>query len=170
MLPYYFSMLFQSAVKHFFLEVWENSTNSNVNLGIKQLDRYDIGDGRILFKNIRELYDKYPMMFYPVFRLQNEVMETSLGVDWWELKKREVREEMEYQLRVQEQRERARAAQAKKEEERFNEEVVIKRMGVMKYYCCPWQRKRERARVAKIAATAGMDGTTGEADIFEEES
>ncbi len=43
-------------------------------------------------------------------------------------------------------------AESAEEQSSVKDDLVIKRMGIVKYYLMPWRRKHERIMIAKIAA------------------
>ncbi len=132
--------------------IWNHEVNSNLKEALSFLDEIDDGDGTFNFKEILSLHAKYPNTFFPIFRLQIQIIQTSLGSRWWENHKaglvetKEKRKEAEIAALKRKQKEQAA------EQESVNDEVVLKRMGYFKFYCMPWLRAQERARIAKIAA------------------
>ena len=45
------------------------------------------GDGKINFKEFKKIHDAFPQLLYPAFRMQEAMMETSLGATWWRNKR-----------------------------------------------------------------------------------
>lgn len=142
----------QNEVKHFVQMIWNNDLTSNLKVALAFLDKIDDGDGTFNFREILTLHSKYPNTFFPIFRLQIQMIEHSLGSVWWENHKamlvdsKEQRQEQEVEAARRRQREQAAEVEA------ANDDVVLKRMGPCRYYCMPWLRAKERARIAKIAA------------------
>ncbi len=132
--------------------IWNHEVNSNLKEALSFLDSMDDGDGTFNFREIMTLHSKYPNTFFPIFRLQIQIIEESLGSFWWEAHKanlvetKEKRKEQEIADIKRKQKEHAT------EMETVNDDVVLKRMGIVKYYFMPWLRAQERARIAKIAA------------------
>jgi len=132
--------------------IWNHEISSNLKEALAYLDKIDDGDGTFNFKEIISLHTKYPNTFFPIFRLQIQIIEYPLGSLWWEAHKaslvdtKEKRKEAEIEALKRKQKEQAA------ELESVNDEVVLKRMGYFKFYLMPWLRAQERARIAKIAA------------------
>lgn len=132
--------------------IWNHELNSNSKEALRYLDSSDDGDGTFNFKEILALQDRYPNIFYPIYKLQTQIIITTLGEWWWNRHKAKLvdtkekkREAQLAALRKQQNDERA-ASNA------VTDEVVLRRMGHFKYYCMPWLRAQERTRIAKIAA------------------
>lgn len=139
-------------MKHFVQMIWNHEVNSNLKEALAFLDSMDDGDGTFNFREIMNLHSKYPNTFFPIFRLQIQIIEESLGASWWEshkanlIESKEKRKEQEIVDIKRKQKEHAA------EMETVNDDVVYERMGFAKYYFMPWLRAQERARIAKIAA------------------
>jgi hypothetical protein len=142
-------------LKHFIKDCWQNNLLSNVKHGLKYLERADVdvdGDGVYNFTQILKLQNQYPIIFSPLYHIQNQFINLTFGEYWWENHKSNLKQlimkqrEMElYTLKLK------RNADAKAIE-MLNNELVIKRLGKFKYYCFPWLRKKEREKLRKIAA------------------
>lgn len=123
--------------------------------GLEYLDEIDDGDGAFNLAQVESMQLRYPVVFYPVYRLQVHVLQYTLGESWWENHKAKLAEER------QERRDREQAAllkkekAEKKEKEIVSEEMIRQRMGIFKYYLMPWQRAKEKARILRIAAIEG---------------
>jgi Ca2+-binding EF-hand superfamily protein len=95
-------------------------------------------DGKVEFAEVCQIAEKYPSLWYPALRIQNNMMIHYMGNDWWEKKKRLLQDLKD--LKARRKREKAMEAEAKFE--RLRQRKIRKKMGVMKYYCCPWNRKQ----------------------------
>ena len=114
--------------------IWNHEISSNLKEALAYLDKIDDGDGTFNFKEIISLHTKYPNTFFPIFRLQIQIIEYPLGSLWWEAHKaslvdtKEKRKEAEIEALKRKQKEQAA------ELESVNDEVVLKRMGYFKFY------------------------------------
>ena len=159
--------------------MWDHSETSNLNMGIDYLAAIaGEGDGRVDFLDLLDMQKKFPNVFYPAYRIQSEVVRTSMGHAWWDNKKILMREKIEKDKALALRRLKDKAASAKKEAEaaESNEDLVYNRMGFFSYYFMPWRRAAMRIKIAKIAAisaqlesvAASGDDKGGEEDNFEE--
>jgi len=138
-------------VEHFIYLMWDHVVNSNLTMGVEFLRSLDGGDGRVTFKDIILVHNAYPSVFFPAFRIQTTVIETSWGLTWWDDKKIEISEKIALQRKMEEMKKNRKKADLQREQERLNEEMVRKKMG-WKYYVLIWQREKARKQIAKIAA------------------
>jgi hypothetical protein len=126
--------------------------SSNVLDGLSYLDKIDDGDGAFNFAQIESMALLYPIVFYPLYRLQVHVIQYSLGETWWETHKANLADERQGR-RDREQAELLRKEKAAiKDKEVVSDEMIQQRMGFFKYYLMPWLRAKEKARILKIAA------------------
>lgn len=144
--------LTQTELKHFIMGMWNNEFSSNVKESFAYLDHLDDGDSAYNFQEIYSLHLKYPSTFYPLYKLQMHIIDNTFGEVWWENHKAMLVENRE---RIA-ARELAALKVKQKEEARANEvvsdEMIQKRMGIVKYYLMPWLREKEKERILKIAA------------------
>ena len=126
---------------------------TNLKQALDYLEDQDTGDGQFIFSEITMCYDKYPALFYPIFKLQVHTQRYTLGENYWETKKLDMTNAIE----MKRQAEKARRKKKIKEGEsdapppETDDSAVIKRMGIL-YYLMPWKRGENRRTVAKIAA------------------
>lgn len=135
--------------------MWNNELMSNAKKCIECVDDMDDGDGTYNFKEICILYKKFPQVFFPLFDLQVHVINQTLGEYWWEshkaamkFKKHEM-EEKEFQSLRKKQQDAAKAMDL------VNDDIIRARMGYVSFYLTPWNRKKERERIRRIAAIEG---------------
>lgn len=135
-------------VKHFLLMLHGGTVKSNARKGLEYIDKSQREDGRIGFLDLVDLHKQYPMLLYPVFRMQNTLMRETLGNAWWAKKKVAVAEE----ARIKKNKSKIADAEmddvaiAKKEME-----LEVKRvMGQVKYFLLPWQRESVRQKINKM--------------------
>ena len=132
------------------MTLFKHDINANVKKAFIYLEEID-DDGTFIFNEVCMLGEKYPYVFYPLYQLQTQIINRTLGEYWWETHKALVHSD------IQDEKAREIALLQKKQKdaaealESMNEEVVKKKMGV-KYYIFPWMRKKERQRIARIAA------------------
>ena len=143
---------FQTELKHFISGMWNHEVTSNVSDGLLYLDAIDDGDGAFNFAQIESMQLKYPMVFYPLYKLQVHIIANSLGETWWEYHKANLVEARD-EIRRKELAELARKEKAAaKDKEIVSDDMILQRMGYFRYYCMPWLRAKEKARILKIAA------------------
>mmetsp|Transcript_16735 Transcript_16735/g.15093 ORF Transcript_16735/g.15093 Transcript_16735/m.15093 type:complete len:282 (+) Transcript_16735:17-862(+) len=141
----------KNEVKHFVYDMWENKVTSNIHTGLAYLDEHDDGDGRYNFNEFFEMHVKGPQIFYPVYKLQQQVMRRSLGELWWDWKKRDLLENIEERKLHEINLLRQQQLQQENQAIHAHDHLVKARMGIA-WYLLPWMRKFVRSKVAKIAA------------------
>ena len=103
------------------------------------------GDGKIDFGEFTVMDISYPMLLYPAYRLQESMMERTLGQKWW--KQRQSRLMDERGKVAKKEADKKNAENARKNKLRNME--VKRRMGPINYYLCFWKRDEERAKLIK---------------------
>lgn len=131
--------------------IWRNQPYNNVKLALQHLDKLD-DDGTYNFKDLVELRDKYPHVFYPLYELQTQFIRHSLGEYFWNNHKAHLKEAKEKREKEELERLKKQLRDKALAEQHANDEIVKKRMGLIRFYLLPWMRAKERRRVAKIAA------------------
>lgn len=130
--------------------IWRNQQYGNVQEALDYLDDVD-PDGSYKFSELDSLRKKYPNVFYPVYEMQQQIINNTLGELWWENHKAKLLEENAEMAK----RELLLSKKKMKDEERAlalaGDEMVIKRMGVW-YYLTPWRIPEMRKRMLRIAA------------------
>jgi len=141
----------QTELKHFIHGMWHHEVSSNVADGLAYLDSIDDGDGAFNFGQIESMQLHYPLVLYPLYRLQVHIIVNSLGEGWWEAHKATLVDARtlfrDRELADLVRKEKAAA----KEKELVNDDMLKQRMGI-RYYVMPWLRAKEKARILKIAA------------------
>mmetsp|Transcript_30159 Transcript_30159/g.32869 ORF Transcript_30159/g.32869 Transcript_30159/m.32869 type:complete len:274 (-) Transcript_30159:44-865(-) len=140
-------------LKHFIMTLFRHQVNTNVKMAFNYLEEID-DDGTFNFNEVKELGEKYPYVFYPVYQLQTQIIARTLGEYWWEQHKASVSDEIAEVKRKEIELIQKKQKDAVKALESMNEEIVKKRMGV-KYYLMPWARRGERVKIQRIAAIEG---------------
>ena len=118
-----------------------NQPNANCKLA---LDKFDTNsDGKIDFDEFKALNAKFPMLLFPAFRIQDSMMNNTLGESWWKKRKimlegeRSRKESMDSKLKMKElERQRKQ-----------NRRILKRRMG-FKYYVFFWRRRKVLAQIA----------------------
>jgi hypothetical protein len=132
--------------------MWDHEVSSNVRDGLAYLDKIDDGDGAFNFPQIDSMALRYPIVFYPLYRLQVHVIQHSLGETWWEIHKANLSDARQGR-RDREQADLLSKEKAEiKNREIVSDEMLLNRMGFFKYYLMPWLRAKEKARILRIAA------------------
>jgi len=110
------------------------------------LTKFDTnGDGKIDFGEFTVMDINYPMLLYPAYRLQESMMEKTLGGKWWKHKQVTLMGERDKVAKKQDMK--LAAENARKEKLRNME--IKRRMGPVNYYLCFWKREQEKAKLIK---------------------
>jgi hypothetical protein len=107
-------------------------------------------DGIYNFKQLANLRNNYPNIFYPLYELQIRMISESLGETWWEEHKATVKYNMEKKQQQEMKNIRKQKVDQEKSERQVNDEILKKKMGI-KYYLMPWLIPHERKKLARIA-------------------
>ena len=70
----FLSPLLQTELKHFVANMWEKELLTNVTDGLAYLDSIDDGDGAFNVAQIEAMQKRYPIVMYPLYRLQVYVL------------------------------------------------------------------------------------------------
>jgi hypothetical protein len=124
--------------------------NTSVWEAFRYLDRND-DDGTFSFAEVYDISQRFPYTFYPIYRLQQQIMKNTLGTFYWEWQKSSLHEFLSAERIREQARLREQQESAKRVLETMNEEVIRRRMGLL-YYLMPWDRAKERRKIARIAA------------------
>lgn len=133
------------------MSIWRNEINSNIKEAFQYLELTDDGDGTFNFREVVTLSQKYPLIFYPLYELQVEIINRTLGEYWWENHKVHLNDEKEAEKKKELLMLEKQRKDAAKALESMNDDIVKKRMGIF-FYLTPWRRGAERKKIAKIAA------------------
>ena len=82
-------------------------------------------------------FRQFPSLWFPAFRIQNNMMIAYMGEKWWAKKKQMLQDVKN--LKAKRKREKELEEDAKFE--RLRQRKIRKKMGMLKYYLCPWNRK-----------------------------
>jgi len=132
--------------------MWDHRVNTNVKIGLDWLEKFDQGEGMVSFPQLYAMQRKYPMVFDPLYQLQVNIINNTLGEVWWESHKAslsDIKEKIkadELKALLEQEKAEARA------NELVSDEMILNRMGYLRYYLMPWQREFEKQRILKIAA------------------
>ncbi|GMH74120.1 hypothetical protein TrLO_g4790 [Triparma laevis f. longispina] len=94
-------------------------------------------DGKVEFDDVKEIAERFPSLWYPAYRIQNNMMIAYMGENWWSKKKQHLQDIKD--LKAKRKREKELEEDAKFE--RLRQRKIRKKMGMLKYYLCPWNRK-----------------------------
>lgn len=89
------------------------------------------------FDDVKEIAERFPSLWFPAFRIQNNMMVRYMGESWWNKKKRQLQDMKN--LKAKRKREKELEEDAKFE--KLRQRKIRKKMGMIKYYLCPWNRK-----------------------------
>ena len=74
----------QVELRHFIENIWNHRINTNVKTGLEWLDKFDHGEGMVSFPQLYATQRKFPMVFDPLYQLQVNIINNTLGEVWWE--------------------------------------------------------------------------------------
>lgn len=137
-------------LKLFLYRIWNNSPYDNVEQALAFLQEMD-EDGSFAFDEVVKLRELFPQIFYPLYQFQVHIMTYSLGEMWWETHKFLMKE----QLKLQQEQAIKQLALKEKEKQQaltlVSDDMIKRKMGIF-YYLTPWDIKKQRARMLRIAA------------------
>jgi len=140
-------------LRFFIYSQHNDDQGSNIERGLKYLEDNDDGDGRFEFYQIQDMHKNFQQLFYPCFKLQIALKRNcGLGERWWELKAYQLLEEKLAKRKAADAKEQADTKNAAMASEIEIDSKVQERMGTVKYYLMPWQRKKVKEQIARIAA------------------
>eukprot|EP00515_Schizochytrium_aggregatum_P011029 CAMPEP_0202081404 /NCGR_PEP_ID=MMETSP0964-20121228/13995_1 /ASSEMBLY_ACC=CAM_ASM_000500 /TAXON_ID=4773 /ORGANISM="Schizochytrium aggregatum, Strain ATCC28209" /LENGTH=367 /DNA_ID=CAMNT_0048648959 /DNA_START=58 /DNA_END=1161 /DNA_ORIENTATION=+ len=119
-----------------------NNPSSNCRQALQNFDTNS--DGKIDFGEFQALNNKFPMLLFPAFRMQEHMMANTLGKDWWTKKKatlqgeRDVADAADEKLKLKEL----------KRQQRNQQRQVRHKMGAVAYYVCFIKRGKVLAQIA----------------------
>ncbi|KAG5191421.1 hypothetical protein JKP88DRAFT_285228 [Tribonema minus] len=91
-------------------------------------------DGKIEFWEL-ELFNKaFPSLLYPAFRMQVKMTQLVWGEDWWDRRRRMLNED----VATRKELERLALEADKKRRRKAYDQRVRRKLGVARFYCCPW--------------------------------
>jgi Ca2+-binding EF-hand superfamily protein len=109
---------------------------SNLTVALNKLDRN--GDGKIDFKEFIEMNKEFPQLLFPAFRIQENMMEFTLGQQFWKDARSTLEEERQKSRNLSEEsrlKEEARKY-------RMRAAAIKKKMGFFQYYTnCSGRKK-----------------------------
>ena len=95
------------------------------------------GDGKIDFAEFQEMNRLFPRLLYPAFRVQENMMEFTLGGEVWKNRRSALEEDRE---KVKGMTDEMRKLEEKRKM-RIRAERVKRKMGFFSYYCCCSKRQ-----------------------------
>ncbi len=119
-----------------------NNPTSNCKNALSQFDTNS--DGKIDFEEFQALNVKFPMLLFPSFRMQENMMINTMGVKWWKARKG----------LLQDERDKENAAEEKlrmkelQRQHRNQQRQVKHKMGFFSYYFCFFKRGKVLAQIA----------------------
>ncbi len=132
-----------------------HNVTSNIREAFDYLDHLDYDNSGSLgvfnFKQVLRLRDKYPNIFQPLYYLQTQIKNHTLGWYWWNQHKIEIYETKQEEIVMEMKKKQQEAKLREEADHMFNERMLKIRMG-WKYYGMPWLRNKELKRMLRIAA------------------
>jgi sphingosine kinase/serine/threonine-protein phosphatase 2B regulatory subunit len=117
--------------------------NANVFKAMSELDTDS--DGKIDFREFRALNSNFPQVLFPAYRMQEHMMENTLGTKFWKEQKI-MFQNQRHGVFVAEEKERAKKAREEKQKARKRLRNV---MG-WRYWLCPCKRKAFMKKLAPL--------------------
>lgn len=137
-------------IKVFLYRIWHNKPYANVPEALAFLQTID-EDGVYNYRELALLRTRYPFVFYPVYKLQQHVLNRTLGESWWTAHKVKLADARHLKLK----QDKLLAEKLKREKKAaldgVSDDMIRHRMG-LRYYVFPWMIPKERKRLLKIAA------------------
>jgi len=130
--------------------------NANVLKAMHQLDTNS--DGKIDFKEFRQLNGNFPQVLFPAYRMQEHMMENTLGTKFWKEQKIMFDNKRKGVL-ILEEKERLK----KEKEEKQKERKKLRKIMGWRYWLCPCKRKA----FMKKLNPAGVDDSDDDFDLEE---
>ena len=104
------------------------------------------GDGKMSFPEFVQLHGKYPQMLHPAFRIQDSIMQRTMGNSWWATKK-----DTFHKAREKDVKDAAQAKQAEIQAQIDRQKRQIRRkMGTLNYYLNCAARRRYISQIVVI--------------------
>jgi Ca2+-binding EF-hand superfamily protein len=124
----------------------ENDLSVNNKQALMKFDTN--GDGKIDFQEFTDMDIAFPKLLYPAYRLQESMMEKTLGEKWWKLRQETLMEGRNKEAAKVASKTGAEAARKTK----LRNMEIKRRMGPVNYYLCFWKREAERQKLLKKEA------------------
>lgn len=119
-----------------------NNPSSNCRGALTSFDTNS--DGKIDFEEFQQLNVKFPMLLFPAFRMQENMMINTMGKEWW-TKKKEMLQGQRDEANAAEERLRLKELQR---QHRNQQRQVRHKMGFFGYYLCFFKRGKILAQIA----------------------
>lgn len=121
----------------------ENDLSVNNKQALMKFDTN--GDGKIDFQEFTDMDIAFPKLLYPAYRLQESMMEKTLGEKWWKLRQETLMDGRNKEAAKLASKQDAEAARKTK----LRNMEIKRRMGPVNYYLCFWKREEERQKLIK---------------------
>lgn len=150
-------------IKDYIFSIHNRDIPANLEMGLQALHKFndDIEEKHVYFidfYDIMTLHRRFPLLFYPMFRFQTALQATSISINWWQRKKSSVlalKNGTLFDGLKAVSKDRKISPEEEAERKLFQEKQELElatreRMGVIKYYCMPWEREEARFQVKRI--------------------
>lgn len=121
----------------------ENDLSVNNKQALMKFDTN--GDGKIDFQEFTDMDIAFPKLLYPAYRLQESMMEKTLGEKWWKLRQETLMDGRNKDAAKLASKQDAEAARKTK----LRNMEIKRRMGPVNYYLCFWKREEQRQKLIK---------------------
>lgn len=138
-------------MKHFFESLWNEQPSAALRNTLHWLQGFNQDEGGLIdFRHLRALHLKYPMVFYPLYMLQVNIIQNTLGETWWNEHKVFIKEQQSKKNEIAVQARKKQDEDMEQENEIVSEDMILKRMGYIQYHVMPWLREVEKKRITRI--------------------
>lgn len=139
-------------MKHFLQSIWNHDAPITLQEALGYLEDHDENQTEIYTINlIRRIVKKYPNVFYPIYKLQINMIESTFGHYWWDNHKAQMHEKKEEEKLQHLAEMRRRQQNEEVTDEVATMKIIKKRLGI-RFYLMPWLIETEKRKMAKIAA------------------
>eukprot|EP00924_Labyrinthula_sp_SR-Ha-C_P004414 maker-scaffold_89-snap-gene-0.9-mRNA-1 protein AED:0.16 eAED:0.16 QI:0/0/0/1/1/1/2/0/359 len=118
---------------------------ANVKVALEKIDEMIQDDGKIEFHEFEQIHAQFPMLLFPSFRIQENMMDATFGQSWWRNKKEQLAMSKGLDEKMEEKRRLAKLRREKHKRLRR----LQNRMGICKFYCCFLQRSKYASILAE---------------------
>ena len=121
----------------------ENNLGGNCKIAMDKFDTNN--DGKIDFGEFTVMDMQYPMLLFPAYRMQENMMENTLGKTWWVERRMMLQTERDLEAK-----EKDRISEKERQRmEALQQREIRRKMGYLQYYVFFW--KRSKYEVKKVA-------------------
>ena len=122
----------------------ENNLGGNCKVAMDKFDTNN--DGKIDFQEFTVMDMQYPMLLFPAYRMQENMMEHTLGKKWWIEKRMMLQSE-----RDAEEKEKDKLSEKERlRKEALRQREIRRKMGYIQYYLFFWKRSKYEVKKVEV--------------------